>query len=223
MPMALPFLPMIMGLGGAALSSVGNKGTNTSGSTSYTEQPQAAGFRNSLYGPYQDLLSKAQQPMYGQAEQAQFTNQLNKNTNQGLNSLASQIASRTGSVNSGAFASGAQDLMRNRIGQQSQYAASVPGLNKQAALSNTQNILGLGMNFAGKAPVNSATTGQTGQSQGFGANFMNALGPMMGFGASGGGAFGNLGSMFGGGSQGGGGNLPFQNTSSAGGFGNVFE
>lgn len=211
MPMALPFLPMIMGAAGAGLSALGGGGTkNTStnnSSTTYTEDPAAKDFRSSLYGPYANLLNSAQKPMYGDAEAAGFTNKLNQNTNANFNTLASQIASRTGSVNSGAMFSGAQNILRDRAGAQTQYNMQVPLLNKQNQLTNTSNILGLGMNFAGRAPVNSTTsgtsTGSNSSNQGFGSNFANALGPMLGGGASGTGAFGGLagllGKIFGGG------------------------
>lgn len=129
-------------------------GTNTP-----TEASNVTDFRNSLYPQINTLISNAQKPVYGAAQQAQFTNSLNKNTNAGMNTLASQLAQRTGSVNSGAYASGLQNMLAQRTGAQANYEASVPGWNQAAQTQNLTSALGLGTNFAGRAPVGNTTSG----------------------------------------------------------------
>jgi len=129
-------------------------GTNTP-----TEASNVTDFRNSLYPQINSLIANANKPVYGAAEQAQFTNQLNKNTGANLNTLASQLAQRTGSLNSGAYASGIQNMLAQRGGAQANYAAQVPGWNRAAQQQNLTSALGLGANFAGRAPVGSTTSG----------------------------------------------------------------
>lgn len=137
-------------------SSGSQTGTNTP-----TEAANVTNFRNSLYPQISNLIAQAGRPVYGAAQQAQFQNALNKNTEQGLNGLASQLAARTGSLNSGAYATGIQNMLNQRIGQQANYNAMVPAANQQAQLQNLGSALGIGANFAGRAPVGSQTSGTT--------------------------------------------------------------
>src|SRR5690242_3161462 len=101
--------------------------TNTSSSTNTpTEAQNVTDFRNSLYPQISALIANANKPVYGAAEQAQFGNTINKNTNANLNTLASQLAARTGSVNSGAYASGVQNMLNQRGAQQAGFAMQMP-------------------------------------------------------------------------------------------------
>lgn len=133
-------------------------GTNTP-----TEAGNVTDFRNSLYPQINSLIANANKPVYGAPQQAEFTNNLNKNTNANFNTLASQMAQRTGSVNSGAFSGGIQNMLAQRSGAQANYAAMVPGANRAAQQQGLTSALGLGTNFAGRAPVGNVSSG-TGQS-----------------------------------------------------------
>jgi hypothetical protein len=46
----------------------------------------------------------------------------------------------------------------NRLGAMSQYDTMAPAANQQAMLQNQANVLGMGMNFAGRAPIGQTTT-----------------------------------------------------------------
>lgn len=131
----------------------------TTGTNTPTEAANVTDFRNSLYPQINTLIQNAQKPVYGAAQQAQFTNSLNQNTNANMNTLASQLAARTGSVNSGAYASGLQNMLNQRGSAQANYAASVPGWNQAAEQQNLTSALNLGSNLAGRAPVGSVTSG----------------------------------------------------------------
>jgi len=143
--------------------------TSNTGSQTGTNTPTEAGnvtdFRNSLYPQISALIAQAGKPLYGNAEQAQFTNNLNRSTNANLNTLASQLAARTGSVNSGAFAGGVQNLLNQRGQAQAGYAMQVPMLNQQARMQNLGGALGLATNFAGRAPVGNVSSGTSQSTQ----------------------------------------------------------
>lgn len=152
------------------MSSFGSSQTTQSnGSQTGTNTPTEAGnvtnFRNSLYPQINALIANAGKPVYGAAQEAQFTNNINKTTNANLNSLASQLAARTGSVNSGAYAGGVQNLLNQRQGAQANYAMQTPMLNQQAQLQNLGGALGLATNFAGRAPVGSVSSGTSQNTQ----------------------------------------------------------
>src|SRR5579859_7745823 len=116
---------------------------NTTGTFTPTQNANVTDFRNSLYPQISSLLANAAKPVYGQAQQAQFTNQLNQNTNANMNTLASQLAARTGSVNSGAYANGLQGMLQNRSAAQAGYAMQVPMLNRQAYQQDMGQAIGL--------------------------------------------------------------------------------
>lgn len=152
------------------MSSFGSSQTttntgNTSGTFTPTQTQGVTDFRNSLYPQINSLLANASKPAYGQAEQAQFTNSLNKNTNAAQNSLASQLASRTGSVNSGAYASGIQNLQMGRIGAQAGYASSIPSANQNAYFQRMGGALGLGNSIAGPALTSNTQSGTSNSQQ----------------------------------------------------------
>lgn len=136
--------------------------TNTGGQTGTytpTQNAQVTDFRNSLYPQIQSLMANAAKPVYGAAQQAQFTNNLNQTTNANLNTLGSTLAARTGSVNSGAYASGIQGQLAQRGAAQANYAAMVPQANQQAYMQNMTSALGLGNAVAGPALTSNTTSG----------------------------------------------------------------
>lgn len=177
----MPAIPAILPLAKiaipAAMSAFGasrNKPKETN-NLQNIEPEYFSNFRKSLIGPYGSMLSKAGQPMYGAAEQAGFTNALNKASMGAERNLASRLAGRTGSVNSGSYGAGLNDIFMNRIGKQAEYATQIPMLNREAYFKNMGGVLGMGMNWAGRAPVDQNRT-QTNSNGSFLSNFMGGLG-----------------------------------------------
>lgn len=152
----------ILGLGLGANEKTGSTQTqsirNTATSVVPTEPGYFSDFRQSLVSPYQQYLQHAQQPVYGDAQRASFLNKQNQTLNDSTQNLASQMASRGGSLNSGAFASGANNLQMARQSNVANYDMSVPALNQSAYMDNMTKALGLGTQWAGRAPVGSNTT-----------------------------------------------------------------
>jgi len=110
-------------------------------------------------------MNQSNQPLYGQAQQAQFLNNLNGLANSSIQSLQGQLA-RMGGGNSGALAQGATDIGLNKASQFGNYLANVPLMNRQAQLQGAQTYGGLGNQLMGVAP-RTQQTNQTGQTSGF--------------------------------------------------------
>jgi hypothetical protein len=110
-------------------------------------------------------MNQSNQPLYGQAQQAQFLNNLNGLANSSIQSLQGQMA-RMGGGNSGAQAQGATDIGLNRASQFGNYLANVPLMNRQAQLQGAQTYGGLGNQLMATAPRTQQTS-QTGQCSGF--------------------------------------------------------
>lgn len=194
------------------MSSFGNTTTTnntTTGTSSQMQQatPQDTAFMNSLYPQMNNLLALSQKPVYGGAQQAQMQNTANQGANSGMQGLASALAARTGNVNSGAFASGAEKLLQQRAGTMSNYAMQTPLLNQEARMSNGLQAMGMANSLAGPA-LRGSTGTQNGtsntvqnQSTGWGSMLMSGLGAVSGL-ASGGGLMGLAGGLFGGGNKG---------------------
>lgn len=177
------------------MSSFGNT-TTTTGSTTGTNTsssmqqatPQDTAFINSLYPQMSNLLAQSQKPVYGQAQEAGMLNSVNRATNSGLNSLAGQLAARTGSVNSGAFATGAQNMLGQRSGIMSNYAMQTPLLNQQAQQQGGLQAMQMANALAGPAlrgqtggGTQSGTSNQTTeQNSGWGNMLMSGLGSVAG-------------------------------------------
>lgn len=175
-------LSSLLPFAGAALGANQKTGGTQSQSTSTTtptEPGYFSGFRQSLIQPYQNLLTTAQRPVYGQPEQAGFLNSLNANTAANMNQVTSNFAGRGGSLNSGAYYGGLQNLMNQRGMAQANYATQTPLLNKQAMMNNTSNVLGMGLNWAGKAPTGS-TTNFNGTVNNTSGSFLNSLASLLG-------------------------------------------
>lgn len=132
-----------------------NDNTNT---TTPNEPTYMSNFRQGLIPGYNNLMAQAQKPVYGDAQRAQYLNNVNSLGNSATSSLANTLASHGGSLNSGAFGAGATNIAMNRLGAMSQYDTMAPAANQQAMMQNQANVLGLGMNFAGRAPVGQTTT-----------------------------------------------------------------
>jgi len=135
-----------------------NNGQTTSNNTTNPLEPSYfSAFRQGLTQNLQSALSTASMPVYGQAQEASFLNNQNKNTNNSVNNLESVLASR-GVSNSGANTQGVSNILSGAQANTANYQASVPGLNRAAFTQNVGGLLGLGSNFAGKAPLGSTSS-----------------------------------------------------------------
>jgi len=104
-----------------------------------------------LFGQYQRGLTQTQSPIYGQGQIANYLSNLNDLANRSIQSLQGNLA-RTGGLNSGALASGATQANLARMGQQSNFLANVPLMNRQAMLQGAQTYGGLGNQLLSIAP-----------------------------------------------------------------------
>ena len=173
----------------------GSKTTTKGSSTSQqTEDPNLTAYRMSLIPQYQALVSRAQQPMYGAAEQANYFNQANAGAQAASRQLASQLASR-GVLDSGAYAGGLGDILQKSMGQKQQFAMDIPRLNRQQTMQDTLNALQASSAFAG--PQLRGSTGTSEQIQTSTPGLGSVLGSLAG--AALGGAFPGLGMIGGGG------------------------
>lgn len=182
-------LGMGIGLLGAGLgANQKTGGETTTKNLNTTSMPIEPGyfsdFRKSLVNPYNNYLAQAQKPVYGQGQDAQFLNQSNNLTNSAMSNLASTLATRTGSLNNGAFSKGAADILMNRQSNVANYNMMTPLLNQQAVMQNMHAALGLGTGWAGAAPLGHSTqetgTSTTNKTSG---SFLNSLASMLGSGA----------------------------------------
>lgn len=149
-----------------------NQGTSTNFGTSSGQGTSIGGFankglenfQNSLMSNINQGMNQSNQPLYGQAQQAQFLNNLNSLANSSINSLQGQMA-RMGAGNSGALAQGATDIGLNRSSQFGNYLANVPLMNRQAQLQSAQTYGGLGNSLMSVAPRTQFSS-QSGTQQG---------------------------------------------------------
>ena len=220
MPTAL--IGPAIGLAGSLLGGIGGSGGKSTNQTSNTtsnvnqnttgsqsgeswqkafESPYFSQFRESLAPMFQAEYAKTQKPIFGQAQQASFMGNLNDIANSASESLKQSLA-RSGALNSGRFAGGLEGIERQRMNQQANYFANLPMQEEMARRQSAQGLLGLGMNWAGKAPTdiqnlsnmfsNQSMTGQENKSM---TGNMQESGPSWWQGALGnvGGMLGNVG------------------------------
>lgn len=200
---------LISGVGGSLLSGLGGKskqnnntsGTRESTSTSSTNQlnqaiedPQFAAFREALLPMILGLVDKAQQPIYTDSKIASTLAGINQQFNK--QDLNPALAGR-GLLNSGLARTMRADVDNQRSTAASNFFSQIPALEQQAQFQNLSSALGLGAQFAGRAPISQQLTGNTSQTsnekfnqtgemsggQGFGGAFANGLGGWLGSGA----------------------------------------
>lgn len=179
-------------LGGMA----GARQTTSSG-TSMPITPQfLTNFQQMMPGYYQNLITQAQAPVYGAAQQAQMQNAANAAYNSGAQNLASNLARKGGSLNSGAYGAGLTSLAQARGGQMANYAMQSPLLNQQAVFGNTMNAVNNAGQWAGRplSGTRSDQTSTTGPAGGIGGMFGSIFGNAVqaGIGGLTGGLMGNL-------------------------------
>lgn len=185
MPFLAPFVPLIAGGVGALLGGVsksGNQGGVTqqqqqnqnvnkqeSGSSSSSfSSPLMQAFQNQLMPQIQSAISQAQQPVYGEAQKANYLGGLNSLANSSIESLKQNLA-RAGALNSGRLSQGITDINMNRNNQASQFFSQIPILNRQATMSALPGLFGAGNQLTANAP-RSSTFNDVSQSRTVGTN-----------------------------------------------------
>jgi hypothetical protein len=140
------------------------------------------------------LVDKAQQPIYTDSKIASTLAGINQQFNK--QDLNPALAGR-GLLNSGLARTMRADVDNQRSTAASNFFSQIPALEQQAQFQNLSSALGLGAQFAGRAPISQQLTGDTTQTsnekfnqtgeqsggQGFGGAFANGLGGWLGSGA----------------------------------------
>jgi hypothetical protein len=164
-----------------------NSTTNSSGTNNVDqfneaiEDPQFSQFRNSLLPMFQQEFKKSQRPVYGDAQKANFLTELNDLAGASMESLKATLGGN-GVLNSGRFNQAATDIELGRAGKAADFFSQIPFLEEERRTQNASSLLGLGMNFAGRAPISQKTTGtnsfnQTGKTTGDGTQMTEQQGP----------------------------------------------
>jgi hypothetical protein len=170
MPTAL--VGSAIGAGGSILGGLFNKTSNTSkvdnttNTTAHqqqmqTEDPNWTSFRNSLLPQIQGEINKAQKPLYGDPEKANYLSDLNELAKHSMNSIRGNLA-RSGGLGSGREQSSLNSLFGQRMGQASQFFSQLPQMNENARRTGVGGLLSLAANVAG--PNLRGTTGDSEQS-----------------------------------------------------------
>ena len=105
-------------------------------------------------------MTKANRPVYGTAEKAGFMKQANDLALSSMEALKQKLGA-SGATDSGRMFSGLQDLELGRMGNIINFLGQIPYLNEQARSQKMANLLGLGTSWAGKAPIDTQTTGSS--------------------------------------------------------------
>lgn len=205
-------------------------GSNASLATTQPNQlPWVADLQKNNGLAAQNMMARASQPIYGDAQKANYLESLNQLADASSKHLASSLAGR-GIMDSGAFSAGQTGIEAGRLGQASSFFSQLPFQEQAAQDARQKSALGLSI-AAAAAPPTGQTSGSTSNSQsssdtssktttdpgisglvsslaglGFGAT-LGGLGSLMG-----GGSFGSgFGASLGGGGQQGGGGGGWQN------------
>lgn len=126
----------------------------------YNENPIYNQGREQLLKNLFAEITKAQQPVYGNAQAAKFMADLNELTGAATNKLKSTLAG-SGGLNNGRFAGGVAGLEANRIKELSGFLSQLPLLNEQARQKQTNSLMGLGAQWLGLGPVDETVSGNT--------------------------------------------------------------
>ncbi len=162
--------------GGATTNTSGSNsststslGTNTSSTSTTPNIPQwYSTFLGSIPGQFQGLSAglnqRAQQPLYGDRQQATFQTGLNQSQGALQQQLNSLLASQ-GALNSGRAAQMDTQLALGGQKQLADYLTQVPQLNAQNQQVNTSQLLQLlGQQTGFTSPISAFGTTQTGSS-----------------------------------------------------------
>lgn len=149
-------------------SGIQSQNQTTNQSVKNVEPDYFSQFRQGLMGQYGSELNKAQnESIYGPAQKAQYISGQND-----LASAASEAAkaglARMGRLNSGAADEAAGNIEYQKFGNISNFYSQLPFMEQQARNTRVDSLMGMGANWAGRAPVDQNITGNTsstGQSQ----------------------------------------------------------
>lgn len=182
-------------VGGAALGAVGRSGkqggqTQTghavttrdlTDTVSQRELPEIGAFRNTLFPAFGQALADAQAPLFSENAQAAFLGRLNDTSNKAIDAITSNLA-RRGALNSGALGSAFTDVELSRNRDITDFLTQLPILERETRFNQTLPLLNLGLQFAGRGPVEttqrstgSSTTDQEGNVSVQGPGFLRAL------------------------------------------------
>lgn len=248
MPAAVA-IPAIASLGGAAISALGGRGpqqsqqqsnnsvTNANQSSQSANQQTGSNnfwntstpnepdyfsqFRQGLIPQFQNAVFNASKPVFGQGQMAQYLSNLNGEAS-GAGNRLKQMLAKTGGLNSGRYATGLSNIESGRLGAIGKFNQQLPFMEQQGKNERLNSLLGIGTNFAGRAPVgtsnagdafsqmfNSGSANQSGTSntngtgnasqsgQPFGSGLLQNLGGLLNYGGNGYGGLGGLVNMFG--------------------------
>ncbi len=176
------FIPMALGLGMSAAQGFlgGNKpkqessatSTNTTSRTAeqtsnqqseqqrkFNENPLFGQAREALLPLFASELNKAQKPIYGQAQQAGFMQQLNELASSAMQRMTQGVAG-SGGMRGGRFAGGTADIEKARFGEASKFFQGLPAQEEAARSGRVNNLMGLATKWLGMGPVDETVTGE---------------------------------------------------------------
>ena len=181
----VPFIPLIasgIGLLGKAFSKSGDQGGVNSQQQQQTNQninkqeagttasnftsPLMQSFMKQLVPQLQGAMASAQQPVYGEAQKADYLGGLDQLANASISNLQQTLA-RSGALNSGRMSQGATDIMSGRNASAARFFSQLPLLNQQAKTNAQQGLFSASTGLLNAAPRSGVFTDQSQtQSQG---------------------------------------------------------
>jgi hypothetical protein len=139
-------------------STTSNQTQNIDQFNEAIEDEEFSGFRKSLLPMMQQEMSRAQRPIYGDAQKTQHLANLNDLASASMNSLKSSLAGR-GVMDSGAFNESAAGIERDRFGKAVDFETNLPFMEEQARSQRMGGLMGMATQFAGRAPISTRSTG----------------------------------------------------------------
>ena len=160
-----------------ALSKSGKQGSQTTTSTNTSNQTQHqtssfdnltktlepeyfSQFRQQLIPSFWSEMTKANRPVYGTAQKAQFMGGMDKLANASIEAIRQKLGA-SGATDSGRQSTMTENVELEKMGKISDFLGQLPFMNEQARSGKMQNLLGLGANWTGKAPVDTQQSGSS--------------------------------------------------------------
>jgi hypothetical protein len=149
------------------------------------------GFQNNLMGNINNAIGMAKQPVYGDAQKADYLGGLDQLAKTSLQSLQANLA-RSGALNSGRMSQGATDINMGRNASAADFFSKIPMLNRNATMAALPGLFGAGNSLLATATRsqqnNSSYTGtSTGtgyQQQSYNPSIMSDIGQVAGIAGS---------------------------------------
>jgi hypothetical protein len=202
------FIPLAVGLGSAALGAFGGKGKQASTEQTQSqnqsfntnqeqaglqnidqlnqalEDPKFSMFRTNLLPLFSQEFKKSQQPIFGEAAKAKHISDLNDLAEASKQSLMATLGSG-GVLGSGRYNQGMENIEMGRFSKIADLFSQLPMMEASRREQNAANLLSMGMNFAGRAPVSQRVSGtqqteQKGTSQGTSSGMSQGSGSQSG-------------------------------------------